>query len=141
MPTDDLGEAESLRLLSAAHVARLVVSVSDIIDVFPVTQTVVDGDVLFRTAPGSKLAGLAANASVLVEADEFGPQVSWSVVVRGMARRIEDREELEALEPILRDPFAGGRKEVVVRVTPTNISGRVIERAPLEDDVVLDPPD
>lgn len=141
MGTEELAETESLRLFAAAPVARLVVSVADVIDIYPVTATVFGGDVLFRTAPGSKLAGLAANASVLLEADEFGQQVSWSVVVRGLARRIGDREELEAIEPILRDPFAGGRKEVVVRVTPTSVTGRLVERAPLETDVVLDAPD
>jgi len=141
MSTAELEEHASLDLLATAPVARLVVSVADVIDIYPVTATVFGGDILFRTAPGSKLAGLAANASVLVEADEFGPRMSWSVVVRGLARRIEDRDELEAIEPILREPFAGGRKEVVVRVTPTSVSGRLIERAPLDTDVVLDPPD
>lgn len=141
MSTTELDEGESLALLASAPVARLIVSVSDVIDVFPITHTVIEGDVYFRTAPGEKLAGLAVNASVIIEADEFSASSSWSVVVRGLAHRMEDADESAEILPRLRDPFAGGWKEVVVRVVPSNVSGRRLERAPVDDAPALDPPD
>lgn len=141
MSVHDLDPTVALRLFASAPVSRLVVSVSDVTDVFPITHTVVGDDVFFRTAPGSKLAGLAANASVLVEADEVGADSSWSVIVRGLARRIEERVELDAVEPLLRPPYAGGWKEIVVRVTPATISGRRVDHAPLDDAPALDAPD
>lgn len=132
MPIRELTQTESLDYLAGAAVGRVVVAVGDITDIFPVTHTVVDGAVYFRTAPGEKLAGLAANAAVLFEADEVGNSRAWSVVVRGLARRLEHDDEIEPVLTSLRNPFARGRKDVVVRIVPTSVSGRLFE--PTADD-------
>lgn len=132
MPVTELSEAESLELLAAAPVGRIVIAVNDIIDIYPVSHTVLDGAIYFRTAPGDKLAGLAANAAVLFEADELTPTDAWSVVVRGLARRLEHDDEIEPVVGSLRDPFVRGRRDVIVRIVPSSVSGRSIH--PVDDD-------
>jgi hypothetical protein len=141
MPAVEVPTDEALSLLASAPVGRLVVSVADILDIFPVTHTVVDGDIAFRTAPGSKLAGLAVNASVLFEADSFGATESWSVVVRGLARRLERDDEISGFEGLLRPPFARGRKDVVVRIRPRTVTGRRFTPGDEDEPFVLDAPD
>lgn len=142
MPVRELTKAESLELLAGAPVGRVVLSVGDITDLFPVTHTVVDGSVYFRTAPGEKLAGLAANAAVLFEADEISETRAWSVIVRGLARRLEHDDEIEPVLGSLRSPFARGRKDVVVRIVPSSVSGRLFEPTSDDDEAeTLEPTD
>ena len=139
MPMRELTEAESLERLARAPVGRIVVTVGDITDIYPVTHTILDGNVYFRTAPGDKLAGVAANATVLFEADDLSTSSGWSVIVRGSARRLETDDETDAVADRLRDPFARGSKEVIVRITPSSLSGREFE--PAEEDDAPGPPD
>jgi nitroimidazol reductase NimA-like FMN-containing flavoprotein (pyridoxamine 5'-phosphate oxidase superfamily) len=142
MPARELTEAESLELLASAPVGRIVTSVGDLTDIYPVTHTVLDGAVYFRTAPGDKLAGLASNAAVLFEADDLTGGRAWSVVVRGLARRLEHDDEIEPVVGRLRDPFARGRRDVIVRIVPNAVSGRLFEPT-ADDDAVesLEPTD
>jgi nitroimidazol reductase NimA-like FMN-containing flavoprotein (pyridoxamine 5'-phosphate oxidase superfamily) len=140
MPVRELAEAESLELLAGAPVGRIVVSVGDVTDIYPVTHTVLDGAVYFRTAPGDKLAALASNAAVLFEADDLTGGRAWSVVVHGLARRLEYDEEIEPVADRLRNPFAHGPRDVVVRIVPSSVSGRLFE--PGDDDTeTLEPTD
>lgn len=141
MPMRELTSAESLELLEGAPVGRIVISVGDLTDIYPVTHTVIDGWVYFRTAPGDKLAGLASNASVLFEADDLSGARAWSVVVRGLARRLEHDDEIDPVIDALRNPFAGGRKDVVVRIVPESVSGRVFEPTSDDGDETVDPTD
>jgi nitroimidazol reductase NimA-like FMN-containing flavoprotein (pyridoxamine 5'-phosphate oxidase superfamily) len=138
MPVRELTEAESLDLLAEAPAGRIVIAVGDVTDIFPVTHTVIDGAVYFRTAPGDKLAGLASNAAVLFEADELSDGRAWSVVVRGLARRLEHDDEIEPVVGRLRDPFARGPKGVVVRIVLNAVSGRLFEPT-ADDDTAAEP--
>ncbi len=139
MPITELSEAESLELLAGASVGRIVISVSDIVDIYPVSHTVLDGAIYFRTSPGDKLAGLAANAAVVFEADNLSEGDAWSVVVRGLARRLEHDDEIEPVAERLNVPFVRGRKDVIVRIVPSSVSGRQIH--PVEEDATPDPAD
>jgi uncharacterized protein len=134
MPITELTESEALELLASAPVGRIVIAVDDITDVFPVSHTVIDGAVYFRTSPGEKLAGLTANASVLFEADSLSDTDAWSVVVRGLARTLESDDELEPVLDRLRAPFVRGRKDAVVRIVPASVTGRRFH--PVADDDV-----
>ncbi len=63
-PVEHLDADECWRLLRTTSVGRLAVSVSDMPDIFPVNYVVSNGHMLFRTAPGSKLAHVAVNKQV-----------------------------------------------------------------------------
>lgn len=141
MPITELSESEALDLLAGSPVGRIVIAVDDITDIFPVSHTVIDGAIYFRTSPGEKLAGLTANASVLFEADNLTASDAWSVIVRGLARTLDSDDDLEPVLDRLREPFVRGRKDAVVRITPASVSGRRFH--PVDDDDVqpTDPTD
>jgi len=54
-----LSEEECWSALSSARVGRLAVTAEDGADIYPVNFVVKDGNLFFRTAPGSKLMAIA----------------------------------------------------------------------------------
>lgn len=142
MPTTELTEEQSLELVGDSLVGRIVTAVEDFISIHPVSHTVIDGAIYFRTVPGDKLAALTINAAVLFEADDITADSAWSVVVRGYARRIDDDPTaIAGITPLLRKPYLGGRREVVVRITPESVTGRRFVPDDDDADVVAEPTD
>ena len=91
--------------------------------VVPVNYVVeADQEILVRSGAGSKL-DLASRNVVTLEVDEIDPihRVGWSVVVEGLARVFYEEESTTAL-----DTWAPGWKPYVIRIRPTQISGRRI---------------
>ena len=66
-----LSEEQCWNLLSRYQLGRLALDVGGGPDIFPVNYVTDGPRVLFRTAPGSKLAGLTQNPRVAFEVDEF----------------------------------------------------------------------
>lgn len=83
-----------------------------------------DGGVYFRTAPGSKLAELAVNPNVVVQADGILADQAWSVLARGTARRLETEAEVTEAEALGITPWVPTLKDYYVRVDVTRLSGR-----------------
>lgn len=116
---------EAWELLRRSAVGRLAVVVDGVPDIFPVNHVVDRGTIVFRSAYGTKV--VAAHAGpVAFEVDGHDAELgeAWSVVVHGRARTITDPDEAaEALQlPI--HPWHQGRKPVVVRVVPDEVTGR-----------------
>ena len=86
-----LDEDECFELMATMEVGRLAVVSGGVPLIFPVNYAVVDGNVVIRTAPGTKLTAAGRN-QVTIEADEIDPatHTGWSVVVRGRAEEITD---------------------------------------------------
>lgn len=121
-----LDDAESRALLASGDVGRIGISVGALPAIFPVNYRVVDGAILFRTAPGSKLSAAVANAVVAFEVDDFGvyDHSGWSVLVVGRAEVVTDPDVLAAADAAGLQPYVGGSRPATVRITPTLISGR-----------------
>ena len=131
MTTIELTESESLDLVSHALVGRIVTTVDGSPQIHPVSHTVIDGAIYFRTLPGDKLLGVTVNASVLFEADAIANGTAWSVVVHGLARRIDEEPEvMSQVASLLREPFTGGSPEAVVRIVPQSVNGRLFPPSP-----------
>jgi nitroimidazol reductase NimA-like FMN-containing flavoprotein (pyridoxamine 5'-phosphate oxidase superfamily) len=95
---------------------------------------VIDGPrLLFRTAPGSKLAELSVNPHVAFEVDEYDGRYAASVVVKGVATRLELLREIDAADALPLTPWIPTLKYRWVRITPVSITGRRFERAPEPD--------
>ena len=123
-----LDDAESMRLLASADVGRIGLTINALPAIFPVNFRVIDGSIVFRSAPGSKLRAAAHGAIVAFEADEHDPdsQTGWSVLVVGPAEIVHDMEvSVDATYAGL-VPYADGPRPTLVRVTPTFVSGRRI---------------
>jgi len=98
-------------------------------DIFPVNYLVDASTLLFRSAPGTKLDELrsAPEAAFEVEGeDEVG---HWSVVIRGTAQIIGDDVAVIGSAALQLQPWAGGAKRNFVRITPSAVSGRRLDRA------------
>jgi nitroimidazol reductase NimA-like FMN-containing flavoprotein (pyridoxamine 5'-phosphate oxidase superfamily) len=121
-------------LLRSTDVGRLAVSVAGEPDIFPVNYVVDQGTVVFRTAPGTKLSGVAIGQAVAFEVDGYDPDAgeAWSVVVRGRGEQITRSHELIDTTDLPLFPWQVGEKHRFVRIVPTNVSGRrfhVVDRS------------
>jgi uncharacterized protein len=122
---------ECRRLLAGDEIGRLAVADGGAPTVFPVNY-VVDGDaVVFRTAPGTKLAK-GPRSKVAFEVDHFDRprRTGWSVVVTGWLEEVTryDAAAYDRLRALPLDPWAEGEKAHVMRLRPDHITGRRIVR-------------
>lgn len=96
----------------------------------PVNFAVSGKAIIFRTAPDTLLA-LHASTRLSFEADHLDEALGegWSVLVQGHAHLVTDEREVQHLEDVTGlQPWAPGARDVYVRVAPTRISGRSIQR-------------
>ncbi|MCL4423734.1 MAG: pyridoxamine 5'-phosphate oxidase family protein [Actinobacteria bacterium] len=120
--------SESLRLLAHARFGRVVLNIDGLPAALPVNLAVVDGDVIFATAPGLKLQAARAGEVVSIETDEIDRlyHLGWSVLVTGEAHEITDPQELDSLRHLDLQPWAPGAHPHLVRVRSQIVSGRRI---------------
>ncbi|MCB0919940.1 MAG: pyridoxamine 5'-phosphate oxidase family protein [Actinobacteria bacterium] len=121
-----LDAAECWRLLADHDVCRLAVSVGGQPDIFPLNYVVDEERLVFRTAPGSKLASVAINANVAVEIDGYDPEnnTAWSVVAYGTAGIVSSEAEEYRLERLPLFPWNTSPKYNFVEVSLDDIAGR-----------------
>ena len=123
-PVMVLSEDDSWELVAGVSMGRLVTRVGDVVDVVPINFVVDGGTLVFRTAPGAKLAGLTVNHSVVFEVDSFDEVGGWSVVLRGTAHALETEAEVAAAEALPLRPWVPTLKTVFVRIDVESVSGR-----------------
>jgi nitroimidazol reductase NimA-like FMN-containing flavoprotein (pyridoxamine 5'-phosphate oxidase superfamily) len=133
LETDDC-----LDLLRTQVVGRLVVSIAEHPDIFPINYVVDRGRVVFRTAHGTKMAGAVLGRGVAFEVDGYVPSTgeAWSVVVKGRAVEVEKMHEFfDALDlPLF--PWHAAPKHHFVRIEPVEITGRrfhVVDKSAWDD--------
>lgn len=127
----DLDEDECWALLSTHGVGRVALTTEDGPAVYPVNYDVVDGDVIFRTDPGTAPAE-AVGAEVAFEVDRVDEVMSqgWSVLVHGRAEAVTDPEEIGLLrERVRSSPWASRERTLWVRIRPTRLTGRRVTPA------------
>ncbi len=129
-PVEVLDSEECWRRLVEAPMGRLALAAGGSIDIFPVNFVVSDGALYFRTAPGDKLLELSVNPDVAFEVDGFDEGSAWSVVVKGVAERLETQTEIEEADRLPLTPWVPTLKYRWVRINPTAISGRSFRRSP-----------
>ena len=121
-----LDETECWELLDHAAVGRLAIDIAGRPDIFPVNHVVDRRTVVFRTGPGTKLAGAALLHHVAFEVDGYEPleRTAWSVVVKGWAEQVERMEEVYAADDLPLFPWVAFPKPDHVRITPRSVTGR-----------------
>ena len=123
-----LSEEECWANLHSSGLGRLATAAKGIVDIFPINYLVHDGAILFRSAPGSKLANLTAAPLVAFEADGFDGRWHWSVVVHGRAKRLDLDSEIADAGVKDLVSWSPTEKFNYVRITPTDITGRRVDR-------------
>lgn len=132
-PITTLSEDESWDLLAGVALGRLVTSVEDQPEIFPVNFVVQNRTVLFRTAVGTKLVSSVINKRVLFEADDHDVAEGWSVIVKGVARTLWSDDDIAEAERAQLLPWTATLKTHYVRVIPRSISGRRFRFGPEPD--------
>jgi nitroimidazol reductase NimA-like FMN-containing flavoprotein (pyridoxamine 5'-phosphate oxidase superfamily) len=123
-----LSPAECFGLLEPGGIGRVGFASANGIMMLPVNFAVTGKAIIFRTAPDTLLA-LYANAQVSFEVDHLDEALhqGWSVLVQGRAHQVADEREVKRLENTTHlEPWAGGARDVYVRIAATQISGRCI---------------
>lgn len=124
-PFTALTASECRALLGATTLGRIALAAASEIDIFPINYTIdAEGRLVFRTAPGTKLAELVIHPSVAFEIDGVIEGERFSVIVKGDAERVEDAATIAELERLPLRPWVPTVKEHFIRITPTWITGR-----------------
>lgn len=123
-----LTAAECYDLLAPGGVGRVAFTAGDGPVVVPVNYAMAGQTVIFRTAPDTLLAGyLDCPAGFEVDRLDEALSQGWSVLVTGRAVRVRSEAEVRRLEQYTGiKPWAGGARDVYVRITPRKITGRRI---------------
>ena len=117
-----LSEDECGALLRTQRVGRIAVCGAQP-EIVPVLYALLDGDVVFRTAPGEKLLAAALARTVVFDVDA---RQGWSVDVVGEAEEIRDPDERARAEALGLEPWAGEARDRYVRVRARHVTGRRI---------------
>jgi nitroimidazol reductase NimA-like FMN-containing flavoprotein (pyridoxamine 5'-phosphate oxidase superfamily) len=136
MPTTDtrhdgleaLSHEECLRHLTTETVGRVaVVTPHGQPLIFPVNYAFDEAVIVFKTAPGTKLA-LAAQALVAFEIDGWNraSNSGWSVLVQGVAHELSGNHDhrSERIRRLEVRPMAPGERDHWVAIWANEISGR-----------------
>jgi nitroimidazol reductase NimA-like FMN-containing flavoprotein (pyridoxamine 5'-phosphate oxidase superfamily) len=128
-----IGRDECVELLQHDVNGRLALAVHGAPSVVPVNYAM-DGDVVvFRTAPGTKLAA-AGRAPACFEIDGFDREqrTGWSVVVTGRLEEVTEAQTalLHRLQALGVSPWADGARDHVMRIAPSRITGRRVGPRP-----------
>lgn len=125
---------ECLQLLEAhlPKVGRLGIVHDGRPDVLPVNYAVIDGEVVFRTGLGEKLAAAIHNAPVAFEVDAIDEswQEGWSVVVHGHAVVLHDEAEIARFDRHLARSWVPVKRTHHIKVEMDAITGRSIDTSP-----------
>lgn len=129
-PVVQLTDDECWDRLREAEVGRLAVAPAGAVDVFPINFAVSGRAIYFRTAPGDKLLELSVNPSVAFEIDGWDESSAFSVIVKGIAERLETQTEIDEADRLELAPWVPTLKYRWVRINPTQVTGRYFTRTP-----------
>jgi len=127
-----LSPAECFALLEPGGVGRVGFPSAEGVVILPVNFAVAGKTIIIRTGPDTQLAAYG-NARLSFEADHLDEarREGWSVLVQGHAHTVTSEHEVRLLEHTARpEPWAAGARDVYLRITPAQISGRRVELAP-----------
>lgn len=127
---ETLPEREAMDLLRTHQVGRVAWETAAGPVILPVAYAWSDGLIAFRTAGSGPLAQLATPTDVAFQIDEFEVETAtgWSVLLRATTARVTAPEETAAWQRLLPEPWAPGERDLIIRLTPRSISGRVVVR-------------
>jgi len=123
---ENLSREECLRLVGQVPVGRIVYTRQALPAVELVNFTLHDGDIIIRTDASGKLAAATRGAVVAFEADSVNTaaHAAWSVTVVGYSEAVTDAHEVRQLEQVGLLPWAPGKRDHFIRISPTIVNGR-----------------
>lgn len=136
--TEELDEAESLKLIEAAEVGRLAYSSRYGPAVLPVNYRLHKGTIVFRTTHDSPLdedlrtgiEGAGYKVAFEIDSIDVPAREGWSVLIQGTARHVETESERADIATSGVQAWPGGDREHFIQIVPTRITGRRIRQEP-----------
>jgi len=121
-----MDEQRGWELLRLSPIGRIAVTMAGDPEIFPVNHVVDHGTIVFRTSRGTKLAAVTLHPIVAYEADGYDAAsgTAWSVVIKGRAVPVRNREELMDTLFLPLHPWHQGDKPYFVRVIPERATMR-----------------
>jgi nitroimidazol reductase NimA-like FMN-containing flavoprotein (pyridoxamine 5'-phosphate oxidase superfamily) len=97
----------------------------------PVNYRMLGDDIVFRTAAGASASQGAAQQHVSFEVDHLDEALGegWSVLASGHAHAVTEDSELAEVAALGVSPWAGGAREIYIRLAPKALTGRRIRSA------------
>ncbi|MEV6156611.1 pyridoxamine 5'-phosphate oxidase family protein [Nonomuraea sp. NPDC052129] len=128
-----LEPAECLRLVAPGGVGRVAFNGSHGPTVLPVNYKLHDGAIVFRTSPGGPmdqdlrtgLAGVEIKIGFEVDRMDEAQSEGWSVLIQGPAHHVPPDELAKVTDSDV-TPWAGGDRQLYIRIVPHQITGRRI---------------
>jgi transcriptional regulator with XRE-family HTH domain len=121
-----LDRAECAALISPGGVGRVVFCEGRGPVALPVNFRMLDGDVVFRTALNLALNSALGRGPISFEVDHIDEALfeGWSVLFSGRGHVVVDATELRRVRELGVAPWAGGERDVHVRIVSTGLTGR-----------------
>ena len=114
-------------LLRSRTLGRIGAKIGNDLTILPVYYAVMDNDIVFRTAPGTKLDAAVLKSKVAFEVDGASP--GWSVLVRGHAEEIRDHDAQVHARTLLGNDWPAGERHQFVRIRAEQVTGRKLPPA------------
>lgn len=114
--------------LGTHGVGRVAMATAEGPVVLPVNYTVLAGTIVYRTDPDAVTAA-APGTEVAFEVDHIDEAASsgWSILTVGTIEHVDEPGVVRQLsEQAATGPWAGGKRDLWVRINPTQVTGRVI---------------
>ena len=132
----ELDREECMRLIASGGIGRIAFDSAPGPTVLPVDYVMHDDAIIFRTQAGGPMdqdlrAGLeSAEITIGFEVDRIdrARRGGWSVLVQGSVHHIT-AEELPSMSVSGMKPWAGGDRELYIKIIPQRVTGRRIHGA------------
>lgn len=127
---ETLTPEECWRLLGKRVVGRVGFDMGHGPRIHPVNYRVDGRSVVLRTSEDAELTRFvemfADGSLIAFEVDEIDYEwhQGWSVMIEGQIARVEEPEERRSLHAVWPRPWADGRRDLLARVTPVEVTGR-----------------
>ena len=128
---EDLSREDCLELVRGEQVGRVALTARALPIVLPVNFALLDGDIVWRSAQGTKLNDASAGFVVAFEVDHFelSHKQGWSVMIQGLAHVLTEDEELDRAMELPLEPWAlDGMADRYVRLVPNIVTGMRVRR-------------
>jgi nitroimidazol reductase NimA-like FMN-containing flavoprotein (pyridoxamine 5'-phosphate oxidase superfamily) len=131
-----LSRGECLRLVRQVPVGRIVYTRQALPAVELVNFAMADGDIVIRTDSSGKLAAATRGAVVAFEVDstDAAAHAGWSVTIVGYSRAVTDSAEIRRLAQTALEPWAPGKRDHFIRISPEIVNGRRLAARQLTGD-------
>lgn len=119
---------ECLRLLADEEIGRVAVIIGATPMILPVNYALDGEAIVFRTMPGSRLDVGQGHAAFEVDSFDKVHKAGWSVLVTGHLEEVSwyQTKEMHRVQELTVTPWAGGERNLWLRLRPSFITGRLV---------------